>query len=167
MNWKIGCRTSIHCHRPSFKSRYSTVCNINPQFRLSESELLQKDFKRNIRDDDQYNRFSCSDWNVGQCENRMRKGCLQQKWVGYGRIAAVTWPHRIRNDDIRQALCSQSRPAKTSMVPACRKNDNDNDNWPSFTQCTTCQIWKKGNKGRPRLRWIDNVNKDIESIGLT
>jgi len=25
----------------------------------------------------------------------------------------------------------------------------------------------KRNKGRPRLRWIDNVKEDIESIGLT
>jgi len=25
----------------------------------------------------------------------------------------------------------------------------------------------KRNKGRRRLRWIDNVNEDIESIGLT
>jgi len=23
------------------------------------------------------------------------------------------------------------------------------------------------NKGRPRIHWIDNINEDIESIGLT
>ena len=26
---------------------------------------------------------------------------------------------------------------------------------------------RERNKGRPRLRWTDNVKKDIESIGLT
>jgi len=25
----------------------------------------------------------------------------------------------------------------------------------------------KRNKSRPRLRWIDNINEDLESIGLT
>jgi len=47
----------------------------------------------------------CMDQNVGQCENRMRKGSLQQKWVGYG---GVTRLHKIRNDYIRQALGSQT-----------------------------------------------------------
>ena len=43
--------------------------------------------------------------NVGQCENRIRKISLQQKLVGFGGYYRL---QKIRNDDIRQALCNQT-----------------------------------------------------------
>jgi len=48
------------------------------------------------------------------------------------------------------------------MAWTCRKNDNQIPH-----NALHARFEGKRNKDRPRLRWIDNINEDIESVGLT
>src|SRR6218665_1459035 len=87
------------------------------------------------------------------------------------RIAGVrpTRLHKIRNDDIRQALCSQTTLLDKVVQRRLR--------WFGHVERMSiiripnnalhARVERKRNKGRPRLRWIDNVKEDIESIGMT
>ena len=85
------------------------------------------------------------------------------------RIAGVTRLYKIRNDDIRQSSGSQT----TLLDKVVQRRfwwfghvKEMTIYWISHN-ALHAGFEGKRNKGRPRLRWIDNVNEDFESVGLT
>ena len=81
------------------------------------------------------------------------------------KIAGVSRLQRIRNDEIRQALGIQTtlldkviqRFGHVERMPFDRIPHN----------ALHARFEGKRNKGRPRLRWIDNITQDIASLGQT
>ena len=85
------------------------------------------------------------------------------------KIAGISRLQKIRNDDIRQSLGIQTTLldkvvqrrlrwfGHVERMPADRIPHN----------ALHARFEGKRNKGRPRLRWIDNINEDITSLGLT
>ena len=78
----------------------------------------------------------------------------------------VTRLHKIRNDDIRQALGSQTTLLVERRLRWFGYVEKMSIDWIPHN-ALHARFAGNRNKGRPRLRWIDNVKEDIESIGLT
>jgi hypothetical protein len=85
------------------------------------------------------------------------------------KIAGVSRLQRIRNDDIRQALGIQTTLLDKVIQRRLRWFGHVErmpfDRIPH--NALHARFEGKRNKGRPRLRWIDNITQDIASLGLT
>src|SRR6218665_2990132 len=85
------------------------------------------------------------------------------------RIAWVTRLHKIRNDDITQALDSQTtlldKVVQRRLLWFGHAERMSIHRIPH--NAVHARFEGKRNKCRPGLRWIDSINEDMESIGLT